>query len=164
MKNRKFNKHNREKKVNTIIEIRTEILKLIREFGDDLDRELYDSEDRKFINEEVKQIAKMVRDKDSLVQKANNLPKISKNDREKNDELTEETRMKIVTLLRKKRDSIVVGQYDAEELEIVDRELLEMQYLIKEKDRLVPHLNPKTKEVKQPKVNPYLSKYFDMSR
>lgn len=161
MKDRKFNKHNRDKRINTIIEIRSEILTMLRDLGKDLDNGLYASNQRDEIRQEIKEIAQMVRNKDGYMERIKELKPISKNERKINTDLITETRKKAIALLKLKRDNIVATQYDSEELEIIEKEIEETKLLIKEKDRFIIRAKSKLeKDEKVKKRNPYLSKYF----
>lgn len=159
MKNRKFSKKN-DKEKNTIIEIRKEILIMLRGLSKDLDRELYNSAERTKINEEVKEIALLIRDKDMYTKRMKNLQPLSKEEKYVKDDLIRETRKKVRALLKLKIDAIVPGQYDQEELSIVYDEIEGAKQLVYEKDRLIIHKSKKDEENDRPKVNPHLAKYF----
>lgn len=163
MKNKKFSKNN-DKKVNTIIEIRKEIFTLLRDLSEDLDRELYNSDERKKINQEVKEIALLIKDKDMYIRKMENLQPLSKKEMYVKDDLIRETRKKVGALLKSKIDVIVPGQYDSVELPIVCSEIEDAKRLVYEKDRLIIHKKPDYSDSdSEPKVNPYLNKYFKMN-
>ena len=72
MGNRKFSKSNKEKRVNTIIEIRKEILEMLRDLNTDLGWEVTNPEDRAKIDNEVREIAKIISSKDAYMEKAHN--------------------------------------------------------------------------------------------
>ena len=163
MKNRKFTKKN-DKKINTIIEIRKEILVMLRDLSKDLDRELYNSDERKKINQEVKEIALLIKDKDMYTRKMENLQPLSKEEMYVKDDLIRETRKKVRSLLRLKIDVIVPGQYDSEELPIVYSEIEDAKRLVYEKDRLIIHEKPDHSDNDPgPKVNPHINKFFKMN-
>ena len=156
MKNRKFSKKN-EKEINTIIEIRKEILEMLRDFSNDLDRELYDSSERSRINQEVKEIALLIKDKDSYMKKMEVLAPLSREEMYVKDDLIRDTRKKVKRLLKLKLDVIVPGQYDRVELPIIFDEIEQAMNLLYEKDRLIVHKN---KDKNKPQVNPHLEKFF----
>lgn len=163
MKNKKFSRHNKDKKVNTIIEIRKEILTTLRDLSEDLDRELFNSKERTKIRRDVREVAEMIRDKDRYMNKVNELDVIPKNELVPHDKLLRDTRRKIKVMLKYKLGAIVSNQYDVEELEIVEQEIYDAMRLIDEKDRLVIRrrccVNTEDNEMW---VNPHLKKHFKM--
>lgn len=161
MKSRKFSIDNSDKKVNTIIEIRKEILIELHNLCEDIDDEKYGVRGKVLARQEIKSIAEMVRDKDKLMKRAGSLYKISQRDRKKVDPFIKTIRLSAISALKHKKESIVATQYDTEELEIVYRELDESETLILEKDRLIDVREKGTSEKEQGrKQNPFISKYF----
>lgn len=162
MKNKKFSKKN-DKEVNTKIEIRKEILVLLRDFSKDLDRELYNSNERLKIHDEVKEIASLIKDKDMFMRRVECLEPLTKEEMYVKDDLIRETRKKVRALLRLKIDSIVAGQYDSEEFKIVFNEVEEAKQLIYEKDRLIIPKKPDYSDSDSAKKrNSHVKKYFNM--
>lgn len=163
MKNKKVCRCNKYKETNTIIEIRKEMLEMMRGFIDDLDsKHSINSQEKSLIKAEVMQIAEMIRDKDKLMLKLEDLSIQDKKDRKVDNETIKETRKKIIESLRKKKDSIIATQYDSEELEIVENELGDVEKLIVEKDRLLVKPSLESKKDKKSKINPHLKSFFKM--
>jgi len=163
MKNKKVCRCNKYKKTNTIIEIRKEMLEIMREFIDDLDnKHSINSQEKSLIMAEVMQIAEMIRDKDKLMPKLEDLSIQDKKNRKVDNETIKETRKKIIESLRKKKDSIIATQYDSEELEIVENELGDVEKLIVEKDRLLVKPSLESEKDKKSKINPHLKRFFKM--
>lgn len=163
MKNKKFSKKN-DKEVNTIIEIRKEILVMLRDLSKDLDRELYNSEERAKIHQEVMEIARLIKDKDMFMRRMEHLEPTTKEEMYVKDNLIRETRKKVRALLRLKIDSIVAGQYDRDELVIVLNEIEGAKELVYEKDRLIIPKKPEQEDSNsKPKVNLHINKFFKMS-
>ena len=162
MTDNKYSKCNRSKRVNTIIEIRKEILYAIHEACEGLDREVYTLDERDTIKKEFRAIAEMIRDKDKFVRRAICLEKISKKERHQPTPLVAWVRQSTMQMISKKRDSIVATQYDDDELEIVKSELEEMELLVTEKDRLRPNFYGYTNEKKCSKgCNIHVSRFFN---
>lgn len=158
----KFSENNKDKRTNTIIEIRKEILTILRDIGDDLNRELSNFEEQKKISKEVKQIAKLIRDKDMYMKKASDLEKLSKKEMYVKDDLIRETRNRAKILFELNFYNLNVEKYDSEELEIIFNEIEEAKYLLYEKDRLIEPENKEIeKEIRVP-TNPHLKKFFNM--
>lgn len=179
MKKKKFSRKNKDKKVNTIIEIRKEMLQILHNLSENLDRELFTSTQRNTIKAEIREIAEMIRDKDKLMKRVENLGPISRSERVIDNNLIEQTRKNVISLLHKKRKSIVATQYDLEELEIVDNELTDAEKLIFEKDRIVNKVINRNHEdekenvhirkyfnipEEKPKINPHLQRYFKVDK
>lgn len=179
MKKKKFSRKNKDKKVNTIIEIRKEMLQILHNLSENLDRELFTSTQRNTIKAEIREIAEMIRDKDKLMKRVENLGPISRSERVIDNNLLEQTRKNVISLLHKKRKSIVATQYDLEELEIVDNELTDAEKLIFEKDRIVNKVINRNHEdekenvhirkyfnipEEEPKINPHLQRYFKVDK
>lgn len=163
MGNSKYSKDNKNKILNTLIEIRKEILTMLHGLGKDLDRELYNTTEQSRIRQEVKEIAEMVRDKDKYMDKAELLEPLGKNKMINTDILINETRKKVKALLKYIRDNIVATQYDPEEFKVVEKELEDVKYLVDVKDRILRSRNLRIVDgdiVKR--QNPYLRKYFKM--
>ena len=164
MKNKKICRSNKYKETNTIIEIRKEMLEMMREFTDDLgSKHSINSQEKSLIKAEVIQIAEMIRDKDKLMLKLEDISVEGKNDRKIDDEIIKDTRKKIIDLLRKKKDSVVATQYDSEELEIVENELKDVEKLIIEKDRLIVKQSLESPKNKKSEINPHLKRFFKMN-
>ena len=163
MKNRKFSKKNKDKKIHTIIEVRKEILTMLRDISIDVASELSESSGKDKVLLDVKEIAEMIKDKDRYIDKVNELEVIPKSQKYVKDSLIRETRERIKKLLKNKLDSIVATQYDAEELVIVQKEIGDARHLVDEKDRLVIRCKRSINAKKNSTgVNPYLKKYFNM--
>ena len=162
MKRKRFSWYDRDKRVNTIIEIRKEMLYEIRKISEGLDREIYTLNERSIARRELRAIAEMIRDKDKLMRIAYVLPKISKNDREKNIPIVSKMREFVIKIFYNKKNDIIATQYDKEELEIVHKELKEMETLVIEKDRIRPKRGKEIFENTEKRQNPYLNKYFNM--
>ena len=103
MKKKKFSRKNKDKKVNTIIEIRKEMLQILHNLSENLDRELFTSTQRNTIKAEIREIAEMIRDKDKLMKRVENLGPISRSERVIDNNLIEQTRKNVISLLHKKR-------------------------------------------------------------
>lgn len=67
-----------------------------------------------------------------------------------------EIRAEILKLIRQKYDNICVGDYDIEELEIVQTELIEMAEMIRDKDKFI-----KLRENQKQGKSRHITKYFE---
>lgn len=156
-----------DKRVNTIIEIRKEILEALRKKSDNIDRLIFTREQQKVARQEIREIAEMVSEKDALMEKLKQLCKVSKKRHNQTFCLIYEVRREVADVLHKIKANIVAEQYDKEELEIVLKELKEFELILDEKDRLVGGQargiilkDATSDELKE--INPHLSKYFCM--
>ena len=162
MKNKKICKGNKNKETNTIIEIRKEMLDMLRKFHDKIDDKSLCEQDKEKCKAEVRQIAEIIRDKDKYMLKLERLSKISKSEKESSDENINKIRSQIIGLLYKKRNSITTNQYDSKELQIVDRELIETERLIIEKERIWVKQNRNDVQHRKSGINPHLYRFFKM--
>mgnify|MGYP007101902445 CR=1 FL=1 len=162
MKNKKFSKHNKDKRINTIIEIRKEVLEAIQFKYNNLDFGKYNEEDRKNIRKELREIAELVRDKDIVVEQLEDFESAVRANKNEKVDLIGETRKQVIKMLHFKRDSIIATQYDQEELGIVHQELKEMEDMVIEKDRLFGCSQQKGQcKAENKKRNAHLNKYFN---
>ena len=67
-----------------------------------------------------------------------------------------EIRKEILQLIRSKYDNICVGDYDAEELEVVQQELKEIAEMVRDKDKLM--------KIKKSNVNKNVERYFSIDK
>ena len=162
MKKKKICRGNKNKETNTIIEIRKEILEMLREFHDKIDDKFLSKQEKDSCKAEVRQIAEIIRDKDKYMLKLERLGKAKKSEKEINDENINKIRTQIIGLLYKKRNSITMNQYDSKEFQIIDKELMETEKLITEKDRIWVKSERSIQEYKKPAINPHLYKFFKM--
>lgn len=149
---------------NTIYYIRTLMLKIMHEYGENLDREVYDTKQRTSIKAEIKEIAEMIRDKDNYMKTYENLDTIRKDERMPIDQLTKETRDNMIKLLHNERNKIVATQYSSKELKVVDQELKDVEKLIKEKDRVLLKTRPTGLSHVSRIRKDHFAKYFDIER
>jgi len=156
-----LNKEN--KRVNTIIEIRKQILEMLHSLCTDIDNEFYKSKERSIIKKDVVEIAEMVRDKDMYMKALDNFGNKCKKDNSQNTKNIKDIRSRVIALLHQKNDSIVATQYDNEEFGIISSELKDLEKMIMVKDKLLLDTNVQlVNDKKLKKVNPFISKFFKM--
>ena len=134
MEDNKYSANNENKLSNTKIELRKAVLNDIRELCDKVKSERYSEQALTVIIQELKEIAEMIRDKDSMMQIREKLE--SRKSTIKLSELIIEIRHRISEIIKTKRD-VTVNQYDEEELEVVRQEVEEMIELIQDKDLIM---------------------------
>lgn len=161
------NKDDKNKIINTIIEIRKDILIVLRKKCDNIDRLIDNESQQSIARQEIREIAEMVSEKDSIMEKLKQLNNQKKCGYNQTFSLIYSVRDDIIDTINSIKSNIVVAQYDEEELEIVYKELKEFELMIKDKDRLVASLargeilkNATSEELSR--INPHLSKYFCM--
>mgnify|MGYP007056163808 CR=1 FL=1 len=162
MKNKKFSRNNKNKRVNTIIEIRKEVLEMIRSIGDTIDLDLHTEKNQKIIKKELREIAEMVRDKDRLIERLEELKVNKKKIKEDEKSLTNQIKAQVIIMLHARRKNIIATQYDEEELAIIDLELNEIERMVREKERLIKRKNQDGQGKSNGRINPHMSRYFKM--
>lgn len=149
----------REWLINIIIGIRKEVLTELRNLCESFDREKYTTVQRKVISQEIREIAELVSEKDSAIKRLEELKNSKYENTVKEGSLVDIVRKKVINLLKKIRLNILAIEYDGE-YSIIDRELEEIEKIVKEKDRLV---RSKVQDFYRGGTrNPYISKYFKM--
>ncbi|MBQ3408412.1 MAG: hypothetical protein IJH12_04310 [Clostridia bacterium] len=162
MENSKYSEDKRDWLINIIIDIRKDVLQLLRAKSDGLDREVYTKAEMTAITQEIKEIAKMVSEKDSFMNRFEELGDVLTNKQEKiADGLIDKIRAEIIVMLKNIRNDFCTMEY-IDEYPIIDRELKDIELLISDKDRLVQtkvqgYYASSKSGVKK---NPYISKYF----
>lgn len=156
MGNNKYSSNNENKLSNTKIELRKEVLNDVRALCDKVKEERYSEHEFKILIQELKEIAEMIRDKDSMMEVRQELK--SRKSTIRNSEAIIEVRNRIMEQIKNKKD-ITVNQYDAEELEVILQEVKEMIELIQDKDVIMKALEQKKVEV-QFGENKSVSKFF----
>lgn len=158
MEDNKYSANNENKLSNTRIELRKEVLKDIRRLCDKVATERYSEQELKIIIKELKEIAEMIRDKDSMMEVRQELE--SRKNKIPQSELIIQVRKQIIETIKLKKD-VIVGQYDSEELEVVGQNVDEMIGLIQDKDSIMEVLNQK-KVAPKSRENPHISKIFKL--
>lgn len=143
--------------INIIIGIRQEVLMKLRALSESFDREKYTMVQRNAINQEIREIAELISEKDSTIKRVDELKDSIYGEKIKEGSLIDIVRKKVIDLLNKIRANVLAVEYD-DEYSIIDRELKEIEKIVKEKDKLVCTKNQcyyrgKTR-------NPHISKYF----
>ena len=149
----------REWLINAIIGVRREVLFRLRALSDSFDREKYTKAQRTAISQEIREVAEMVSEKDSFMERREQIKDIPFENNVKQDSLIGITRAKIKKMLNDIRESILTIEYDREYC-VIDRELKEIEQLVEEKDRFIHSKVPGY--YAGGKVNPYISKYFNV--
>ncbi len=143
--------------INIIIGIRKQVLIELRALGESFDREKYTKVQRDAINQEIREIAELVSEKDSEIKRLEILKNCEYDNKIKEGSLIDVVRKKVVTLLNKMRVNVLAVEYDGE-YSIIDRELKEIEDMVKNKDRLV---RSKVQYYYRGGTrNPYISRYF----
>lgn len=141
--------------VNIIIGTRKNVLAELRKLDDSFDREVYTMAQKKAISQELREIAEIVSEKDSMMKRRKELENIEVNEYAKGNSLVEMTRQEVKKMLRKMKDGILAM---GREHSIIEQELSEIELLVEEKDKLirtkVQDFCPKKKS------NPHTEKYF----
>lgn len=165
MNNNKIREPNTEKILCAIIQIRKRILHAIREKCDGMEREVYTRAERECASKEYRAVAELIRDKDELTPRALRLPKIREKDRINLHPIIEKVRLDAIGIVQEKRNNIVATQYDEEELAVVEKELDEIELLIKEKDRIRPRfITDICGNEGAQNYNPHLNNFFSCEK
>lgn len=160
MEDSNYDVEKRDWLINIIIGIRKEVLSKLRALSDSFDREIYTTAQRNVISQEIREIAEMVSEKDSIMKKRENLNNVKYTPGVEGNNLIEITRAKVIELLNAIREGVLVIDYDGE-YSIVDKELSDIESLVKNKDEIVHSkiLSCNTER----KTNPHVNKYFKIS-
>lgn len=154
-----------DKEINTIIEIRKDILVTLRKQSDNIDRIINNKSEQSIAKQEIKEIAEMVSEKDALMAELRQLNKVPKSAYNQTFSLIYSVRNEVISAIHKIESNIIATQYDEEELRIVFKELKEFELMIKEKDRIFAGqargqvLKTATLDELN-RINPHISRYF----
>jgi len=158
----KYKNDKRDWLVSAIIGIRKDVLIALRKKIDGLDREIYTYAERCAISQEITEIAEMVSEKDTVMKKLVQLEDAKKVSSRESC-LIDRHRIEIIKMLKDMRKNFLAIEYSGE-YAVVDKELREIEDMIKEKDRLintkVPVCYSGGKSDKRKNI--YLNKFFTM--
>ena len=145
--------------INIIIGVRQEVLVKLRALSDSFDREKYTTVQRNAINQEIREIAELVSEKDSAIKRLEESKGSYFNSNVKEGSLVDIIRKKVIEILNEIRDGIFAIEYDGE-YSIIDRELKDIEAIVRDKDRLV-HSEVQC-YYRGGTQNPHLSRYFKL--
>lgn len=149
----------RELLINIIIGVRQEVLEKLRELSDSFDREKYTSAQRRAINQEIREFAELVSEKDSVMARVEALADSMIESVTWDDSLVSETRTKIKKMLKNMKNNILAIRSDGE-YSIIMKELTEMELILEDKDRLLRTKVPTC--YSKGRMNSRLKRYFNI--
>ena len=147
----------RELLINIIIGVRQEVLEKLRELSDSFDREKYTSAQRRAINQEIREFAELVSEKDSVMARVEELTDSITECIASDDSLVSDIRLKTKKMLKNMKNNILAIECDGEYSTIM-KELTEMELILDYKDRLIKTKVPTC--YSKGKVNSNIKKYF----
>lgn len=149
----------REWLINIIIGVRQEVLEKLRELSDSFDREKYTRAQRGAINQEIREFAELVSEKDSIMKRVEALAESTIERVASDDSLVSETRTKIKKMLKDMKNNILAIRCDGE-YSIIMKELTEMELILEDKDRLLRTKVPTC--YSKGRMNSRLKRYFNI--